>query len=472
MRDDFPPAPHDRSNRQSDTSAVTEIPQATPVSRSTAADASANYVKWFRNSAPYINAHRGRTFVIMFGGDAVDDPSFATIIHDIALLNSLGVRLVLVHGARPQIEARCALRGITPRFHHDMRITDSETLECVKDAAGSLRAQIEALLSMGLANSPMHGAQIRVCSGNFVVARPLGIHDGIDFCNTGEVRRVDVEGINRQLQQGSIVLLSAIGYSPTGEVFNLAYEDVATQTAVALKADKLIAFSREPGLFDSQGELVRFAELREARPLYQRTGDPLLKGILQALIQSIEHGVKRAHLISYRNDGALLQELFTRDGAGTLITEDQYEQIRTAGIDDVGGILNIIEPLEAKGILVKRSRELLETEINHFMVIDRDGMVIACAALYPYPESGCGEIACVATHADYLGADRGERLLAALERKARQLGLQRVFVLTTRTAHWFQEQGFVQAPLEALPPQKQALYNFQRNSRVFMKSLY
>ncbi len=430
-----------------------------------------DYVKWFRNSAPYINAHRGRTFVIMFGGDAVDDPAFATIIHDIALLNSLGVRLVLVHGARPQIEARCALRGIAPNFHNDLRITDGGTLECVKDAAGSLRAQIEALLSMGLANSPMHGARIRVCSGNFVIARPLGIHDGVDFCNTGEVRRIDVDGINRQLQQGSIVLLSAIGYSPTGEVFNLAYEDVATQAAVSLKADKLIAFSSETGLLDDNGELVRFAELRDARPLYQRSRDLLLKGILQALIQSIEHGVQRAHLISYRNDGALLQELFTRDGAGTLITEDQYEQIRTAGIDDVGGILNIIEPLEAKGVLVKRSRELLETEINQFTVIDRDGMVIACAALYPYPESGCGEIACVATHTDYLGADRGERLLAAVERKALQLGLQRVFVLTTRTAHWFREQGFVQVSLEALPPQKKALYNFQRNSRVFMKSL-
>ncbi len=482
MRSDFFHALH-RSNRQSDTAAVTETapsadtPSNSPANASpdtspgTSPDTSTNYVKWFRNSAPYINAHRGRTFVIMFGGDAVDDPAFATIIHDIALLNSLGVRLVLVHGARPQIEARCALRGITPRFHNDMRITDSGTLECVKDAAGSLRAQIEALLSMGLANSPMHGAQIRVCSGNFVTARPLGVYDGIDFCNTGEVRRVDVDGINRQLQQGSIVLLSAIGYSPTGEVFNLAYEDVATQTAVALRADKLIAFTSESGLLDDSGALVRFAELRDARPLYQRAGDLLLKGILQALIQSIEHGVQRAHLISYRTDGALLQELFTRDGAGTLITEDQYEQIRTAGIDDVGGILSIIEPLEAKGVLLKRSRELLETEINQFMVIDRDGMVIACAALYPYPESGSGEIACVATHVDYLGADRGERLLAAIERKAQQLGLRRVFVLTTRTAHWFQEQGFVQTPLEALPPQKQALYNFQRNSRVFMKAL-
>lgn len=433
---------------------------------------SKDYVKWFRNSAPYINMHRGKTFVLMFSGDAVEHPNFPNIIHDIALLNSLGVRLVLVHGARPQIESRCALRGIKPRFHNDLRITDSATLECVKDAAGSLRAHIEALLTTGLSNSPMYGARIRVCSGNFVLARPLGIHDGIDFCNTGEVRRVDTEAINRLLQAGAIVLLSAIGYSATGEVFNLSYEDVATQTAVALGAEKLIAFSDRPGLLGDGGELIRFAELRQIRPLLdQNQDDPQQLGVLQALLQSCEHGVKRSHLISYQEDGALLQELFTRDGSGTLITADQYEQIRTARIDDVGGILEIIRPLEAEGRLVKRSRELLETEINHFTVLERDGMVIACAALYPYPEQRIGEIACVATHPDYLGADRGERLLEALETQAGSLGLERVFVLTTRTGHWFQERGFLRAELDQLPPQKQELYNFQRNSKVLIKEL-
>ncbi|HSB94997.1 MAG TPA: amino-acid N-acetyltransferase [Spongiibacteraceae bacterium] len=431
---------------------------------------SKDYVKWFRNSAPYINTHRGKTFVLMFSGDAVEHANFANIIHDIALLNSLGVKLILVHGARPQIESRCQLRGITPHFHKDLRVTDAATLECVKDAAGNLRAQIEALLTTGLANSPMYGAQIRVCSGNFVIAKPMGIHDGVDFCNTGEVRRVDSEAINRLLQAGAIVLLSPIGYSPTGEVFNLSFEDVATQTAVALKADKIIAFTESSGLL-KDNELIRFAELREVRLLMSHCRDQQMLGVLQALVQSCEHGVKRTHLISYSEDGALLQELFTRDGAGTLITEDQYEQIRTAQINDIGGILAIIEPLESEGKLVKRSRELLETEINQFTVIDRDGMVIACAALCPYPEQGSGEIACVATHADYRGADRGERLLAALETKAAGLGLSKVFILTTRTAHWFQEQGFVPASLEELPPQKQALYNYQRNSKVFVKEL-
>lgn len=431
----------------------------------------ADYVKWFRNSAPYINAHRGRTFVLMFPGEAVSEPNFANIVHDIALLNSLGVRLVLVHGARAQIEERLAQRQHRSHFQADLRVTDAATLECVKDAVGSLRAQIEAWLSMGLANSPMHGAQIRVVSGNFVVARPLGVLEGTDFGHTGEVRRVDAEGLRRQLDSGQIVLLSNIGYSPTGEVFNLAYEDVAGQVARVLAADKLIALSEKQGLLDDSGQLLRECALSVLAGQAESELEPGLRRQLKALALALTHGVGRGHIVSYRNDGALLRELFTRDGEGTLISRDHYERIRTAQIDDVGGILELIEPLEAEGVLVKRSRELLETEINQFTVMERDGMIVSCAALYPYPEDGCGEVACVVTHPDYRRSDRAERLLASLEQRARQLGLHSVFVLTTRTAHWFQEQGFIPTGLEQLPGQKKMLYNYQRNSKVFIKKL-
>ena len=425
-----------------------------------------DYVKWFRNSAPYINAHRNRTFVLMFGGEAIEHPNFANIIHDIGLLNSLGVRLVLVHGSRPQIEERERLRGVTSSFHDGLRITKGETLDSVVDAAGSLRAQIEALLSMGLANSPMHGARIRVCSGNFVVARPLGVVDGVDFHSTGVVRRIDSDGIHRQLSEGSIVLLSPLGYSPTGEIFNLSLEEIAAQTAAALRADKLIAFSDQPGLLDESGRLIRHCELDAARQS-NHTNYPWIDSI----IQSCESGVPRAHLISYCEDGALLEELFSRDGSGTLIAQNHYERLRTATIDDVGGILELIEPLEADGTLVKRSRELLETEIDHFTVIERDGMVIAAAALYPATEERSGEIACVVTHTDYRRGDRGERLLRALEKKAQSQGLNTVFVLTTRTAHWFQEQGYRLGALQDLPQQRQQLYNYQRSSKIFLKEL-
>jgi amino-acid N-acetyltransferase len=428
-----------------------------------------DYLKWFRNSAPYINTHRGKTLVLMFGGEAVEHPNFANIIHDIGLLNSLGVKLVLVHGARPQIEERIRLRGIDGRFENGIRITDSETLECVKDAAGSVRAQIEALLSMGLANSPMHGSRIRVCSGNFVIAKPIGVHNGVDFERTGVVRRIDIEGINQQLEKGSIVLLSPQGYSPTGEVFNLPLEDIATKTAISLKADKLIAFSEQAGLMTDTGELIRHCDIGDVKALLTTCDDENSSSLMRAIIQCGENGVSRCHCISFSDDGALLQELFTRDGIGTLVSQSQYEQLRTATIDEVGGILELIQPLEESGTLVKRSRELLETEIEHFTIIVRDGMIIACAALYP--DSDSGEVACVVTHPDYRGGNRGERLLEALERKARQLQLKRLFVLTTVTAHWFQEQGFVQASLDSLPEKKKQLYNYQRNSKVFVKPL-
>ena len=292
--------------------------------------------------------------MLMFSGDAVAHPNFANIIHDIALLNSLGVKLILAHGARPQIEERVALRGISPRIENDIRITDGPTLECVKDAAGSVRAQIEALLTMGLANSPMHGAQIRVCSGNFVVAKPIGIRNGVDYEHTGMVRRVDTQGIAKQLDDGSIVLLSPTGYSPTGEVFNLSLEDVATQSAIAMQADKLIVFSAQDGLLDTSGDLIQNCSVSEIKYLLDHSDDPETASLLRAIATSGENGISRCHCVSYSDDGALLQELFTRDGAGTLISQDHYEQLRTATIEDVGGILELIEPLEAEGSLVKR----------------------------------------------------------------------------------------------------------------------
>ena len=409
--------------------------------------------------------------MLMFSGDAVAHPNFANIIHDIALLNSLGVKLILAHGARPQIEERVALRGISSRIENDIRITDGPTLECVKDAAGSVRAQIEALLTMGLAKSPMHGAQIRVCSGNFVVAKPIGIRNGVDYEHTGMVRRVDTQGIAKQLDDGSIVLLSPTGYSPTGEVFNLSLEDVATQSAIAMQADKLIVFSAQDGLLDTSGDLIQNCSVSEIKYLLDHSDDPETASLLRAIATSGENGISRCHCVSYSDDGALLQELFTRDGAGTLISQDHYEQLRTATIEDVGGILELIEPLEAEGSLVKRSRELLENEINLFTVIERDGMIVACAGLYPYEESASGEIACVATHPDYRGEDRGERLLAALEMQAREKQLASVFVLTTQTAHWFQELGFVEITQQQLPEKKKQLYNLQRNSKVFSKNI-
>ncbi|HEY0720667.1 MAG TPA: amino-acid N-acetyltransferase [Gammaproteobacteria bacterium] len=431
------------------------------------------FVRWFRGSSPYINAFRGRTFVLTFGGEMLTEEQFPGLVHDIALLNNLGVRLVLVHGARPQIEERLRESNIEWRYANGLRITDIETMECVKEAAGAVRVDIEALLSMGLANSPMAGASIRVTSGNFVTAQPLGVRYGVDYQHPGEVRRIDHKAIQRQLDEGNIVLLSPLGYSPTGEVFNLTAEDVATAAASALQAEKMVYLIDGPGAFNQHGELIREMDLKDANHWLACCGDTsehLAKCIAGAL-RACSKGVRRAHLINRHVDGSLLLELFTRDGIGTLVTAETYEGMRQATIDDVGGLLELIEPLETEGVLVRRSRELLEMEIDHFFVLERDRMIIGCAALYPFAEEQVGELACVAVHADYRKEGRGDDLLEYAEKRARQLGIKRLFVLTTRTAHWFLERGFREGELADLPVKKQAMYNYQRRSQVFIKPL-
>ncbi len=431
------------------------------------------FVDGFRQSAPYINAFRGRTFVIVFGGEVVADKQFATLTHDLALLNSLGIRLLLVHGARPQIEQRLRARKSSFKYVNGLRITDDAALACVKEASGTVRLEIEALLSMGLANSPMAGARIRVASGNFVTARPLGIRDGVDHLHTGEVRRIDHEAIEHQLNDGAIVLLSPTGYSPTGEIFNLTALEVATAAAAAVKADKLICLVDGKGLLDSRKRLLRQLTLSEAEAtLSGRRKLPVeIIEPFKAAVQACRNGTQRAHLIDRHRDGTLLQELFTRDGVGTLITADEYEGMRRATIDDVGGILALIEPQEAAGLLVRRSRENIEMEISDFTIVERDGMIIACAALHPLCDNAVGELACLVVHANYQGMGYGDSLLNAIERSATEQRLSQLFTLTTRAAHWFRERGFVNSDVKSLPVKRRELYNLQRNSKVLLKPI-
>jgi len=430
-----------------------------------------DYVNWLRHASPYINSHRDCTFVVMLPGEGVEDPNFGNIVHDLVLLHSLGVRLVLVHGSRPQIEARLASHGLAPRFHRGLRVTDAPTLGCVIDAVGSLRITIEARLSMDMAASPMQGSRMRVTSGNFVTARPIGVVDGIDYHHTGEVRRIDRKGINRQLDERSIVLLSPLGYSPTGEIFNLACEDVAMRAAIDLGADKLILYGAERGLMDDAGKLVRELRPQQVPAHLERLGASYQGELLDAAAQACRAGVRRSHIVSYTEDGSLLSELFTRTGNGTLVAQEQFEQLREAGIEDVGGLLELIRPLEEQGILVRRSREVLEREIEQFSIVEREGLIIACAALYPIADSDAGELACLAVNPEYRHGGRGDDLLERIEQRARNLGLKTLYVLTTRTAHWFRERGFQPSSVERLPAARASLYNYQRNSQVFEKTL-
>jgi amino-acid N-acetyltransferase len=446
-------------------------PDATPPANSATMRA---FVHWIRAAAPYVHAFRGKAFVIAFGGEVVADESFIGIVHDLNLLHSLGIKLVVVHGCRPQVEAILKAQAIPSRYAHGVRVTDIDSMDCVLEAAGQVRARIEALLSLGLANSPMAGARNRVSSGNYLTAKPMGVVDGIDMQLSGEVRRVDAEAIQQRLDDGDIVLISPIGYSPTGEIFNLTVEEVATQVAVRMSAVKLIFLMDTDGVRNGRRQLLSDLSTRDAEALLAAHPERLGSDVriyLPAAIRACDNGVKRAHLISRHHDGALLLELFTRDGVGTMIASTALAHIRSATIDDVGGILSIIAPLEEQGILVRRSRERLEAEIERFIVAEYDNHIIGCAALYAFPEEKVGELAALAVHPDFRREGYGETLMREIEQRARRLKLETLFVLTTRTAHWFLERGFRTATIAELPQQKQALYNYQRKSLVYRKAL-
>ncbi len=431
------------------------------------------FVHLIRSAAPYVHSFRGKTFVIAFGGEVVADDEFLGVIHDLNLLHSLGIRLVVAHGCRPQVEAILAAQGIPSRYSRGARVTDTDAMDCVLEAAGQVRARIEALLSLGLTNSPMAGARNRVSSGNYLTAKPMGVVDGVDMQLTGEVRRIDTEAIQQRLDDGDIVLISPIGYSPTGEIFNLTVEEVATQVAVRLEAIKLIFLMDTDGVRNGRRQLLTDLSTSDAEALLEKRDKlaPDVRVYLPAAIRACNNGVKRGHLISRRLDGALLLELFTRDGVGTMIASTALAHIRNATIDDVGGILAIIEPLEEQGVLVRRSRERLESEIERFLVAEYDGHIVGCAALYAFPEEKLGELAALAVQPDFRRDGYGEALMREIEIRARKLKLAELFVLTTKTAHWFLERGFRVATVADLPQQKQSLYNYQRKSLVYRKQL-
>ena len=428
-------------------------------------------VQGFRHSVPYINTHRGKTFVIMLGGEAIEHENFSSIVNDIGLLHSLGIRLVVVYGARPQIDANLAAHHHEPVYHKNTRVTDAKTLELVKQAAGLLQLDITARLSMSLNNTPLQGAHINVVSGNFIISQPLGVDDGVDYCHSGRIRRIDEDAIHRQLDSGAIVLMGPVAVSVTGESFNLTSEEVATQLAIKLKAEKMIGFCSSQGVTNDDGDIISelFPNEAQARVELQEEKGDYSSGtvrFLRGAVKACRSGVRRCHLISYQEDGALLQELFSRDGIGTQIVMESAEQIRRATINDIGGILELIRPLEQQGILVRRSREQLEMEIDKFTIIQRDNLTIACAALYPFPEERIGEMACVAVHPDYRSSSRGEVLLERIAAQARQMGLSKLFVLTTRSIHWFQERGFTPVDIDLLPESKKEMYNYQRRSNL------
>ena len=436
-------------------------------------ESTARFVAWVRAAAPYIHAFRGKTFVVGFGGEVATGKLAQSLAYDCNLLAALGIRLVLVHGARPQIDAELIRRGLEPRIHNGLRVTDPAAMECVKMAMAVTRFEVEALLSQGLPNTPMAGGYMRVTGGNFITARPVGVVDGVDYQYTGAVRKIIAEEINADLDQQNVVLITPLGMSPTGEIFNMCMEEVAEAVAVAVKAEKLIYLCDAPGLLGDDGKLVGSVTADEAER-HIEAGKGLTEDLglyLPCAIRAVRNGVGRCHLLDHDKDGALLLEFFTTAGVGTVVSRDPLFQLREATADDVGPLVALISPMEADGTLVRRGRELLEYEIDRFSVVEYDGMLVGCAALNGLPGDNAAELACLAVAPEHRRAGLGEQLMRRIEQRARRDGLERLFVLTTRTAHWFRERGFKEIDPETLPAQKRELYNLQRRSKVFVKSL-
>lgn len=432
------------------------------------------HVDWFRQASPYIHAHRDNTFVVMLPGDCLQEATTIGIISDLVVLHSLGVKLILVHGARRQIEQQLERAKVRSQFHKGLRITAEKDMPEVLKAVGATRFGLEADLSSGMPNSPMHGAKLHVHGGNFITAMPYGVIDGIDLQYTGKVRNIDTEAILNALAQRGLVLISPLGYSLTGEIFNLAFDEIAVQVAREVNADKLIAYNDDGQICDGDNKVYREMTLLKCEKFLlerQQQSQSNTYFSLRACYRACDAGVPRAHVIAATEDGAVLKELFTRDGSGTMVYRDHYETIRRARAEDVGGILNLISPLEREGILVRRSRERLETEIGHFTVMEKDNLLIGCAGLYPMKSEQAAELACVVIHDDYRKSGRAAKLLTHIERQASKLALTHIYTLTTRTAHWFIEQGFTETHVDMLPAERRALYNYQRASKVLVKEI-
>lgn len=435
------------------------------------------FVPWFRAVAPYIHAHRGKTFVVAIAGELVAAGKLSTFAQDLAILHAMGIKLVLVHGFRPQIEEQLNAKGHTSHFSHGMRVTDAVALDCAQEAAGQMRYEIEAAFSQGLPNTPMAHSQIRVVSGNFITARPVGILDGVDFKHTGLVRKIDAIGIRRAVEFGALVMLSPFGFSPTGEAFNLSMEDVAASAATALQADKLIYVTEVKGIpldpKDPESEIDTELALADAKKLLANLPNPIQPTdtafYLQHAVKACEGGVERVHIVPYSVDGSVLMESFTHDGVGTMIVDEKLESLREATADDIGGILQLIEPFERNGTLVKRDRTEIERDIGLYTVIEHDGVIFGCAALYPYPEARTAEMSALTVSPAVQSQGDGERILKRVEQRARNAGLDSIFVLTTQTMHWFLKRGFAQVDPDWLPDARKRKYNWDRRSQVLVK---
>ena len=423
-------------------------------------------VAWLREAGPYIEQFRGKTFVVLLSDSDQTESSVSRLVEDLVLLNALGVHLVLIQSTRHAIDSYITEQGLQSAYHGHRRITDQSLLKRIVDLVSQNRLTFRGLFMRA---QHRNRGKSSLISGNFVSAKPLGIHEGVNHQFTGCVRRIDASGIRRQLEVGSVVYLDHLAHSPAGELYNLASEEVAAETAVALNADKLILMGETPHCVDIEGERISELALALVGTARAHQNDEMQRR-LDAAERAVRGDVGRCHLLGTGIDGAILTELLTTDGTGTLIASQPAAPARQARVDDLPGLIHLLAPMEERGALVQRSRDKLETEISHFYVIEQDGRILGSAALYPL-DSECAELAALAVDNATTEQSIGTKLLTHIEEQARSLAIQKLFVLTTQASDWFKERGFVMSSVKALPENRQALYNYQRNSLILKKDL-
>lgn len=409
-----------------------------------------------REAAPYIRAYSQKKVAVLLNSPSFTDEHLNDIAQDIALLYSLNIQPVVI---------------VNPHMLVDSHFSDgtlsNEQLTKIQAICNKVSSDLTAKLSVGLINSCVSPTNIPAISGNFVVARPKGIINGQDLQHNGSIRKVKHKSICDLLERQFIVMITPFGFSPSGETYYVDPFELTLEVAQAIEVEKIVVLG-ESLFHHKSGEIMR--EWRPSLELAPESLTPYQTKLVQFSTQALLSGIQRIHILLASEPGALIQELFTRDGCGTMATLELYEQIRVAMPDDASGVFELIEPLEQKGILVKRPREQIEAEINHFTVIERDHSIISCCSLYPYSD-GFAELACFVVSPKYRGRKKGDALLDHMVRKATNEGITKLFVLTTQTADWFVERGFKKASLEDLPMEKRELYNIQRNSKIFIKDL-
>jgi len=414
----------------------------------------------------YIPRFREKTFVIAVDGAIVTDDNFPNLLLDIAVLRSLNIRTVLVHGAALQIASLAAERGMTPSNLDGAGITDAATLQISLTAANRLTHEILEGLSAN---------DLRAASTNAVIAHPLGIVGGVDHQFTGKVERIDTEMLQGLLQQGIVPVVPPLGFDGDGKTFRVNSDAIAFSLATQLRAVKLVYITSSDGLF-RQDRLLRQVAVGELQAMLQQHPSELRPETLykaRYAVAACEHGVPRVHIINGKVDEALLAEVFSNEGIGTLVYANEYTQIRRALKKDIGVLFNLTKAPMAASELVKRSRAGIERQVSDYYLFEIDRNPVGCVALHVYPEQNKGELAFLFVNPSHENQGIGSKLVQYVESRARELGLAELFTLSTQAFTWFQNKaGFVEASPDDLPPIRRERYDASgRNSKVLIKRL-